>query len=144
MEFLFHVNISSHFSSRIFEYLPQPPTSPQAWLLIHSFFPADHSFVYEGIFFLLKLITMLLKGLLTTLIIAFGPTLTGAVPTTTELNELELIKRQTADPACTNGPLSRGCWAGGFSISTDYEAKYPNTGKVVEVDISPHACSFSH
>ena len=68
---------------------------------------------------------MILQQLLACLIAAAAPTFAGAIP------HAQLIERQ-ADSGCVNGPLTRGCWAGGFSISTDYEAKYPNTGVVVE------------
>jgi hypothetical protein len=34
-------------------------------------------------------------------------------------------------PGCINGPNSRGCWGGGFDINTDYDASWPNTGRVV-------------
>ncbi|KAF2137677.1 multicopper oxidase [Aplosporella prunicola CBS 121167] len=53
-----------------------------------------------------------------------------------------MVKRQAAtttsrvaDPACTNGPLSRSCWAPGFSIATDFDAKWPDTGKTVTASL---------
>jgi hypothetical protein len=33
---------------------------------------------------------------------------------------------------CENGPESRDCWSGGFSIDTDSEEEWPNTGKTVK------------
>ncbi|THY30985.1 hypothetical protein D6D01_03040 [Aureobasidium pullulans] len=36
-----------------------------------------------------------------------------------------------ADTECTNGPHSRACWGGGFSIATDFDQKWPDTGKTV-------------
>ncbi|KAK8168673.1 laccase-1 precursor [Phyllosticta citrichinensis] len=33
------------------------------------------------------------------------------------------------DSECTNGPTSRACWGGGFSIATDFDTKHPTTGK---------------
>ncbi|THY58832.1 hypothetical protein D6C98_02921 [Aureobasidium pullulans] len=36
-----------------------------------------------------------------------------------------------ADTECTNGPHSRACWGDGFSIATDFDQKWPNTGKTV-------------
>jgi hypothetical protein len=80
---------------------------------------------------------MILKKLLTCLIATSVLVRARAIPHPIgHLDEYELIKRQTADPGCVNSPLTRGCWTSGFSISTDYEAKYPNTGKVVEVRLS--------
>ncbi|KAK5108026.1 hypothetical protein LTR62_008861 [Meristemomyces frigidus] len=32
---------------------------------------------------------------------------------------------------CTNGPDSRNCWSGGFSIDTDFDTNWPNTGRTV-------------
>lgn len=49
----------------------------------------------------------------------------------------DLIPRQAATPSrpldstCTNGPASRSCWGNGFSIATNYDSTWPNTGKVV-------------
>ncbi|KAG9787986.1 Laccase [Exophiala dermatitidis] len=39
---------------------------------------------------------------------------------------------QKADSQCTNGPLTRQCWGNGFSIATNYDNTWPNTGKVVQ------------
>jgi hypothetical protein len=33
---------------------------------------------------------------------------------------------------CNHGPQSRGCWDGDFSIDTDMDAHWPNTGKTVK------------
>ncbi|KIY00524.1 uncharacterized protein Z520_04209 [Fonsecaea multimorphosa CBS 102226] len=38
----------------------------------------------------------------------------------------------TPDAQCTNGPFTRQCWGNGFSIATNYDSTWPNTGKVVE------------
>jgi hypothetical protein len=38
-----------------------------------------------------------------------------------------------ADSSCSNGPLTRACWAPGYSIVTDFDAKWPTTGKTVYV-----------
>lgn len=35
------------------------------------------------------------------------------------------------DSACSNGPFTRSCWEGGFSVDTDMDVKWPNTGKIV-------------
>jgi hypothetical protein len=42
-----------------------------------------------------------------------------------------LLERQ--DGACTNTPRTRGCWSDGYSISTDFDAKYPPAGTTVTV-----------
>ena len=39
---------------------------------------------------------------------------------------------QKPDSQCTNGPFTRQCWGNGMSIATNYDAVWPNTGKVVE------------
>ena len=41
----------------------------------------------------------------------------------------------TPDPQCTNGPTSRNCWTGGYSIATDFDQKHPNTGKTVSYNL---------
>jgi hypothetical protein len=43
---------------------------------------------------------------------------------------------RTADAACTNGPLTRSCWGNGFSIATDFDTKWPNTGVTVNYDFT--------
>jgi Multicopper oxidase len=35
------------------------------------------------------------------------------------------------DASCTNGPLTRACWGNGFSIATDFDEKWPNTGRTL-------------
>ena len=40
------------------------------------------------------------------------------------------------DTVCTNGPLTRNCWASGYSVATDFDAKWPTTGKTVSVSSS--------
>lgn len=52
-------------------------------------------------------------------------TLAAAVP--------ELIER---DSSCVNGPSTRSCWANGFSVATNTDTKWPETGKTVTVGIS--------
>lgn len=42
-----------------------------------------------------------------------------------------LAARQTQDPACKNGPLTRACWQSGFSIATDFDNKLPPAGRTV-------------
>jgi FtsP/CotA-like multicopper oxidase with cupredoxin domain len=32
------------------------------------------------------------------------------------------------DPNCTNSPTSRNCWSNGYSVATDFDAKWPTTG----------------
>lgn len=55
-----------------------------------------------------------------------GATPTSAVPATTV----------SAAPTstCTNGPNSRSCWSGGLSLDTDFDTKWPNTGRTVHYD----------
>ena len=41
-------------------------------------------------------------------------------------------KRATSTAAsvtqCTNGPNTRSCWSNGYSVATDFDAKWPTTG----------------
>ncbi|KAK4496153.1 hypothetical protein PRZ48_012132 [Zasmidium cellare] len=47
----------------------------------------------------------------------------------------DLATRDTADGACTNGPLTRACWSDGFSIATDFDQKFPTTGNTVTYNL---------
>lgn len=38
---------------------------------------------------------------------------------------------KVADSACSNGPLTRQCWLGQYSAATDFDAKWPTTGRTV-------------
>lgn len=44
------------------------------------------------------------------------------------------VKREPATTSlasasqCTNGPLTRSCWAPGYSVATDFDKKWPTTG----------------
>ncbi|KAL9075600.1 MAG: hypothetical protein Q9157_003956 [Trypethelium eluteriae] len=58
-------------------------------------------------------------------LLARQATSTGAAATSTRV----------PDSACTNGPLTRACWQSGFSIATDFDAKLPPAGKVVEYNL---------
>lgn len=42
---------------------------------------------------------------------------------------------QERDTACTNGPTTRSCWNSGYSVSTNWYQKYPNTGKTVTYNL---------
>lgn len=50
---------------------------------------------------------------------------------------------RAADSQCTNGPKNRACWSNGYSIATDFDAKFPTTGKTVQyqLTIDNHTCS---
>ncbi|KAK4554600.1 laccase, multicopper oxidase, benzenediol:oxygen oxidorectuctase [Recurvomyces mirabilis] len=37
----------------------------------------------------------------------------------------------TPTSTCTNSPSSRNCWSGGFSVETDFDTDWPNTGRTV-------------
>lgn len=43
---------------------------------------------------------------------------------------------RVADSACTNGPLTRSCWSSGYSAATDFDLKWPTTGRTVHVSRS--------
>ena len=48
-------------------------------------------------------------------------------------------KRQTStrvpSPGCTHGPNTRACWKNGYSIATDFDEKFPVTGKTVKYNL---------
>ena len=50
---------------------------------------------------------------------------------------------KVADSACTNGPLTRQCWSSGYSAATDFDAKWPTTGKtrVYNLELTNGTCS---
>ncbi|KAF2001988.1 multicopper oxidase [Amniculicola lignicola CBS 123094] len=50
---------------------------------------------------------------------------------------------RVADSACTNGPLTRNCWSSGFTVATDFDAKWPSTGKTVSysLELKNSTCS---
>lgn len=39
-----------------------------------------------------------------------------------------------ADKGCSNGALTRSCWGSGYSITTDFDMKWPSTNKVRQYD----------
>ncbi|KAF2812433.1 putative multicopper oxidase, type 1 [Mytilinidion resinicola] len=43
---------------------------------------------------------------------------------------------KAADAACTNGPTSRNCWSGGYSVLTDFDKKWPTTGNTVSYTLT--------
>lgn len=42
---------------------------------------------------------------------------------------------RVADSACTNGPNTRSCWKNGYSVATDFDQKFPTTGKTVTYNL---------
>ena len=52
---------------------------------------------------------------------------TSATPTATST--------KVPDSACTNAPFTRSCWSDGFSAATDFDAKFPTTGKTVPFNL---------
>ncbi|KAH0014443.1 laccase precursor, partial [Aureobasidium melanogenum] len=40
-----------------------------------------------------------------------------------------------ADSSCSNGPYTRACWTDGYSIATDFDQKFPSTGKTVSYNL---------
>lgn len=52
----------------------------------------------------------------------------------------EPLPLEERDTPCTNGPKSRSCWASGYSVSTDFDAKWPTTNvRTVTVSDSKHS-----
>ncbi|KAF2178348.1 multicopper oxidase [Zopfia rhizophila CBS 207.26] len=39
------------------------------------------------------------------------------------------------DSACTNGPLTRSCWSNGYNVATDFDNKWPTTGRTVSYSL---------
>ncbi|KAH7054542.1 putative multicopper oxidase, type 1 [Macrophomina phaseolina] len=83
-----------------------------------------------------------LKQIGATLLALTAQTFAAAIP---EAEPVDLVARQATtttsttssttsrvpDSRCTWGPSSRGCWKNGFSIATDFDTKWPSTGKTV-------------
>lgn len=84
------------------------------------------SFVLHAYYFAMKTFSaaLCLVGLWT------AQSLAVAVPTTTDLQTRDL-----SDEACKNGPLTRACWSNGYSIATDFDQKFPTTGKTVTYNL---------
>ncbi|KAH7115251.1 laccase precursor [Dendryphion nanum] len=47
----------------------------------------------------------------------------------------EVVKLEQRQ-ACSNGPTSRNCWSSGFDVNTDMYTSWPNTGRIVNYDLS--------
>ena len=49
----------------------------------------------------------------------------------------------SADEACSNGAFTRACWGNGYSISTDFDLKWPTTGKtrIYNFEITNTTCN---
>lgn len=41
-----------------------------------------------------------------------------------------------ADSQCTNSPTSRNCWKDGYSVATDFDEKWPTTGRTVKYTLN--------
>lgn len=49
-----------------------------------------------------------------------------------EISTRSVEETKTREEQCTNGPACRNCWDGHFSVHTDSEEEWPNTGKTVK------------
>ncbi|KAF2660090.1 multicopper oxidase [Lophiostoma macrostomum CBS 122681] len=47
----------------------------------------------------------------------------------------DVHRRQGYPTGCTNGPTSRDCWDGDFTVSTDQDISWPDTGKTVSYNL---------
>lgn len=88
-----------------------------------------------------------LKHIGVTLLALTAQTLAAVIP---EAGPADLVVRQATgtsatpssttsrvpDSQCTFGPSSRGCWRNGFSIATDFDTKWPTTGKTVKYTLT--------
>src|SRR6266567_1788900 len=61
-----------------------------------------------------------------------GPALVRRATSTTSATS---TSTKVADSACTNGPLTRHCWSNGYSVATDFDAKWPTTGRTVSYNL---------
>lgn len=67
--------------------------------------------------------------------------------------KMSKVKRQTesssstrttsADPVCTNSPSTRNCWSNGYSVATDFDQKWPETGqtRTFNLEITNTTCN---
>ena len=62
-----------------------------------------------------------------------GPAGATLLPTTKTSLTPDFVEER--DTVCTNTPRTRSCWATGFSVATDFDKKWPTTGKTVHVSI---------
>jgi len=71
---------------------------------------------------------MAVRALLS-IFMVFGVGQSSVIP----VEKLSPVPRASANVSsgCINGPDSRGCWNGSFSIDTDAEVTWPNTGRTV-------------
>lgn len=64
-----------------------------------------------------------------------GPAGATLLPVTKTSPKPDLIEER--DTQCTNSHTFRNCWFGGYSVATDFDAKWPTTGKTVHVSALP-------
>ena len=59
----------------------------------------------------------------------------SVLPEAVNVERAEAASGTTASVSalCTNGPTTRGCWSDGYSIATDSEVDWPDTGVTVKV-----------
>lgn len=62
-------------------------------------------------------------------------TSTKATSSSTSSSSTSSTSTRVADPACSNGPLTRACWSDGYSIATDFDQKFPTTGNTVTYNL---------
>lgn len=60
-----------------------------------------------------------------------GPAGATLLPTTKTSLKPDPVEER--DSVCTNDPTHRSCWASGYSVATDFDAKTPPAGKPVSV-----------
>ncbi|KAF2164107.1 carbohydrate-binding module family 20 [Zasmidium cellare ATCC 36951] len=58
---------------------------------------------------------------------------TGTSTTTTASST---TSTSAPNSTCTNGPNARDCWSDGYSIETDFDEDWPNTGRTVTYDFT--------
>ena len=64
-----------------------------------------------------------------------GPAAATLLPSTKTSLKPDPIEER--DSVCTHDAEHRTCWDGGYSVSTDFDKKWPTTGKTVHVRTLP-------
>jgi len=67
--------------------------------------------------------------------ILYGPSGTGS-DKGSKIEKRDTTTARVADAVCTNSPTSRNCWSSGYSVATDFDAKWPTTGVTRYYDLS--------
>ncbi|EHK98291.1 putative Laccase-3 [Glarea lozoyensis 74030] len=70
-----------------------------------------------------------------TAVVAERATTSAAPVASSAVSAPAATSSRKADTECKNTAFTRQCWGGGFSIATDYDTAWPNTGNTVYADM---------